>query len=92
MSFGKTIFSDPIADPTIKTAGESKRLAFSKAGIVMVQEAVGTQQMDALGRFGWEMVGTVGLVRAATEGALTACADAALYRAKAGGRNRVERV
>lgn len=61
VSFGKALFSDPIADPEIKTQGGSKLLAFSKAGIVTAQEAISNQrQMDALGRFGWELVGTVG--------------------------------
>ena len=63
VSFGKTLFSDPIAEPEIKATGSSKLLAFSKAGIVTAQEAISTQrQMDALGRFGWELVGTVGTI------------------------------
>jgi hypothetical protein len=41
--------------------GNSKLLAFSKAGIISAQEATSTQkQMDTLGRFGWELVGVVG--------------------------------
>ena len=63
ISFGKVYFSDPISDVDIKTSGLSKLISFSKAGIVIASEGITTQsKMDTLGRFGWELVGTVGAI------------------------------
>ena len=63
VSFGKTYFTAPNEVPEMKTDGLSKLLSYSKVGIVSAQEAVGTQnQMDTLGKFGWELVGVVGAI------------------------------
>lgn len=63
VSFGKTRFGDPVLDPELKQAGRSKVLSYSEAGVVAAAEAVLVQrQMDALGRFGWELVAVVGSI------------------------------
>jgi hypothetical protein len=63
ISFGKTFFSDPTDEPEIKTAGMSKLLNYSRAGIVSANEAVLIErQMDTLGKFGWELIGIVGVI------------------------------
>lgn len=63
VSFGKTYFANPNEEPEAKTAGLSKLVSYSKAGIVSAQEALTTQgQMDTLGKFGWELSGLVGSI------------------------------
>lgn len=63
VSFGKVYFSDPISDTDVKTSGLSKLISFSKAGIVIANEAVTTEsKLDTLGKFGWELVGIVGAI------------------------------
>lgn len=63
VSFGKAYFSDPNREPETKTAGLSKLVSYSKVGIVSAQEALTVQsQMDTLGRFGWELIGIVGVI------------------------------
>ena len=64
VSFGKTYFSWPL-NASEKQLGLSKLRAFSDAGILVAaaQEATSTQaQMDALGRYGWELVGVLGAI------------------------------
>jgi hypothetical protein len=63
VSFGKVYFSDPMSDTEAKSAGFSKLLSFSKAGIVIANEGLTTQRyMDTLGKFGWELVGALGAI------------------------------
>lgn len=63
VSFGKAYFSDPNLEPETKTAGLSKLVSYSKVGIVSAQEALTVQwQMDTLGKFGWELIGIVGVI------------------------------
>ncbi|MBK8302336.1 MAG: hypothetical protein IPK98_02525 [Chloracidobacterium sp.] len=63
VSFGKVYFSDPMTDPEAKSSGLSKLLSFSQAGIVIAKEGLSTQKsMDTLGKFGWELVGAVGVI------------------------------
>ena len=63
ISFGKTYFTDPAANPEVKETGQSKLPPFSKAGTVVAHEAITIQsQMDELGRRGWELVGVVGAI------------------------------
>ena len=63
ISFGKTYFSDPNAEPETKTKGFSKLLSYSKIGVVSATEAITVEsQMDTLGKFGWELVGIVGAI------------------------------
>lgn len=63
VSFGKTTFANPVSDPELKQGGLSKVLFYSNAGIASASEAVTVQQqMDTLGRFGWELVNIVGTI------------------------------
>ena len=63
VSFGKVYFADPLSDPDRKSSGDSKLVSFSREGIVIASEGISTQRsMDTLGRFGWELVGTVGAI------------------------------
>ncbi|MDO8721316.1 MAG: hypothetical protein Q7J31_03705 [Syntrophales bacterium] len=63
VSFGKTLFTDPTDNPETKAVGLSKLLSYSKAGVVSAQEALVTQnQMDTLGKFGWELIDIVGAI------------------------------
>ena len=63
VSFGKTYFSDPNAEPEAKTAGLSKLLSYSKIGVLSATEGLLVEkQMDTLGKFGWELIGIVGAI------------------------------
>jgi hypothetical protein len=63
ISFGKVYFSDPLSDSDAKSSGDSKLISFSKEGIVIANEGIPTQKsMDTLGKFGWELVSTVGAI------------------------------
>jgi hypothetical protein len=63
VSFGTTYFSNPLLDPEIKAAGLSKILNYGDVGVTLASEAISTQeQMDILGRFGWELVSIVGTI------------------------------
>lgn len=63
VSFGKTLFTNPDDNPETKAVGLSKLLSYSKAGVVSAKEALVTQnQMDTLGKFGWELVDIVGII------------------------------
>jgi len=63
ISFGKTYFSDPNAEPETKTKGLSKLISYSRIGVVSATEALTVEwQMDTLGKFGWELVGIVGAI------------------------------
>ncbi len=62
VSFGKTSFSNPIQDTTSRTL--SKALQYFNSGIgLSLSEAIITEDnMDTLGKFGWELVGIVGAI------------------------------
>lgn len=63
ISMGKVYFADPMTDSETKTSGLSKLVSFSKAGIIIANEAITTQSsIDTLGKFGWELVGVVGQI------------------------------
>ena len=63
VSFGKTLYSDPVSSPELKEAGLSKLLFYSQAGIITAQEAITTQRsLDTLGKFGWELISVVGSI------------------------------
>jgi hypothetical protein len=63
ISFGKTLFSDAEEQPEIKILGLSKLVGYSKAGVVSASEAMSVQQqMDVLGKFGWELISIVGSI------------------------------
>ncbi|MCW3052342.1 MAG: hypothetical protein JWN14_1512 [Chthonomonadales bacterium] len=63
VSFGKTLYSDPVSSPELKEAGLSKLLFYSQAGIITAQEAITTQRsLDTLGKFGWELTSVVGSI------------------------------
>lgn len=61
VSFGKTLFSDI---ETSITSGQSKLVAFQEfADLLSGSEAVEAQtKLDLLGRFGWDLVSTVGAI------------------------------
>ena len=62
VSFGKAYFSEPM-NSADKQAGLSKIRAFSQAGMITAQEATHIQyNMDKLGKFGWELVGVIGVI------------------------------
>lgn len=62
ISFGKTYYSSP-TDIAAKQAGESKLMIFGPLGGVIASEAVDVQrQVDALGRYGWELIGVLGSI------------------------------
>lgn len=62
ISFGKTYFSSP-TDIAAKQAGQSKLMIFGPLGGVIAQEALSTQQqVDTLGRYGWELIGVLGSI------------------------------
>lgn len=63
ISFGKTLYSNPISEPELKEVGLSKLLPYAQGGLVSANEAVSIQyQMDKLGNFGWELVDIVGAI------------------------------
>lgn len=73
ISFGKTYFSDPNEQPESKIRGLSKLLSYSEPGLstseisalgkVTSQEAMAAEKnLDTLGKFGWELVGIVGVI------------------------------
>ena len=62
ISFGKTYFSSP-ADISSKQTGQSKLMIFGPLGGVIASEALDTQdQVDTLGRYGWELIGVLGSI------------------------------
>lgn len=62
ISFGKTYFSSP-TDIAAKQTGQSKLMIFGPLGGVVAQEALDTQQqVDTLGRYGWELIGVLGAI------------------------------
>lgn len=62
ISFGKTYFSSP-TDIAAKQTGQSKLMIFGPLGGVVAQEALDTQeQVDTLGRYGWELIGVLGTI------------------------------
>lgn len=62
ISFGKTYFSSA-ADISAKQTGQSKLMIFGPLGGVVAQEALSTQQqVDTLGRYGWELIGVLGAI------------------------------
>lgn len=62
ISFGKTYFSSA-ADISAKQTGQSKLMIFGPLGGVVASEALDTQdQVDTLGRYGWELIGVLGAI------------------------------
>lgn len=62
LSFGKTYFSSP-ADIAAKQSGQSKLMIFGPLGGVVASEALDVQdQVDTLGRYGWELITVLGAI------------------------------